>query len=148
MVDSRKVRRYLSIMLQILDHCQLLFSFFLICSAVHIILSKTTWIFRKENISRDKVTCFRSISQNSQENTCARDSFLIKLQTLGLQLYQNEFLAQVFSCEFREISKNTFLKNASGQLLLKVTCLPRIFSNISAMAGKILIGRYSSLEPL
>ena len=38
------------------------------------------------------------ISQNSQENTCARVSFLIKLQTL----------AQVFSCEFCEISKNTF----------------------------------------
>ena len=27
------------------------------------------------------------ISQNSQENTCVRVSFLIKLQALGLQLY-------------------------------------------------------------
>ena len=27
------------------------------------------------------------ISQNSQENTCARVSFLIKLQASGLQLY-------------------------------------------------------------
>ena len=27
------------------------------------------------------------ISQNSQENTCARASFLIKLQAWGLQLY-------------------------------------------------------------
>ena len=35
----------------------------------------------------------------SQENTCDRVSFLIKLQ---------ETLAQVFSCEFCEISKNTF----------------------------------------
>ena len=41
---------------------------------------------------------FLEISQNSQENTCARVSFLIK----------NETLAQVFSCEFSEISKNTF----------------------------------------
>ena len=41
---------------------------------------------------------FLEISQNLQENTCARVSFLIKLQTL----------AQVFSCEFCEISKNTF----------------------------------------
>ena len=40
---------------------------------------------------------FLEISQNSQENTCARDSFLINLS-----------LAQVFSCEFCEISKNTF----------------------------------------
>ena len=28
------------------------------------------------------------ISHNSQGNTCARVSFLIKLQALGLQLYQ------------------------------------------------------------
>ena len=126
-----------------------------------IILSKITWIFRKKNISRDKVTCFRSshrrlsvikgvlrnFTKFTGKHLCQR-LFLIKLQALGLQLYQNEFLAQVFSCEFREISKNTFSKNTSGQLLLKVTCLPRTFSNISAMAGKILIGRYSSLEPL
>ena len=30
---------------------------------------------------------FLEISQNSQENTCARVSFLIKLQTSSLQLY-------------------------------------------------------------
>ena len=30
---------------------------------------------------------FLEISPNSQENTCARDSFLIKLQAQGLQLY-------------------------------------------------------------
>ena len=41
---------------------------------------------------------FFEISQNSQENTCARDSFLIKLP-----------LVQVFFCEFCEISKNTFI---------------------------------------
>ena len=37
---------------------------------------------------------FLEISQNSQENSCARVSFLIKLQ--------------VFSCEFCEISNSTF----------------------------------------
>ena len=30
---------------------------------------------------------FLEISQNSQENTCARVSFLIRLQVWGLQLY-------------------------------------------------------------
>ena len=30
---------------------------------------------------------FLEISQNSQENTCARDSFLIKLQPSDQQLY-------------------------------------------------------------
>ena len=43
---------------------------------------------------------FLEILQNSQENTCARASFLIKLK--------KETLVQVFSCEFCEISKNTF----------------------------------------
>ena len=41
---------------------------------------------------------FLKISQNLQENTFARVSFLIKIQAL----------VQVISCEFCEISKNTF----------------------------------------
>ena len=42
---------------------------------------------------------FLEVSQNLQENTCAR---------IGLQL--KETLAQVFSSEICEISKNTFLQ--------------------------------------
>ena len=34
-----------------------------------------------------KQKVFLEISQNSQENTSVRESFLIKLQTWGLQLY-------------------------------------------------------------
>ena len=52
-------------------------------------------------------TVFLEISQNSQENTCARVSFLIKLQA-ACNFIKKETLAQVFSCEFYEISKNTF----------------------------------------
>ena len=48
------------------------------------------------------------ISQNSQENTCARASFLIKLQTETCNFIIIETLPQVFSCEFYEISKKTF----------------------------------------
>ena len=44
---------------------------------------------------------FLEISQNSQENTCVRVSFSIKLQASG------------------EVSKEPFLQNTSGQLLLK-----------------------------
>ena len=42
---------------------------------------------------------FLEISQNSQEITSARASFLIKLRASGLQLFQKpkEALAQVFS---------------------------------------------------
>ena len=48
---------------------------------------------------------FLEIPQNSQENTCARVSFLIKLQALG---WKKESLAHVLSCEFYEISINIF----------------------------------------
>ena len=44
---------------------------------------------------------FLENSQNSQENTCARVSFLINF-------IKKEALAQVFSCECWEIFKNTF----------------------------------------
>ena len=46
------------------------------------------------------------ISQNSQENTCARVSFLIKLQACNF--IKKENLARVVSSEFCEISKNSF----------------------------------------
>ena len=46
---------------------------------------------------------FLEISQISQENTCARASQSLRPATLS-----KKTLAQVFSCEFCEISKNTF----------------------------------------
>ena len=62
---------------------------------------------------------FLEISENLQENTCATASFLIKLQALffnkvvGLRpeacnFIKKETLGNVFSCEFCEITKNTF----------------------------------------
>ena len=51
------------------------------------------------------------IPQNSQENTCAGDSFLKKLQPWGLP--------GASSCEFYEIFKeHCFLQNTSERLLL------------------------------
>ena len=49
---------------------------------------------------------FLEISQNSQENTCARVPFLIKLQAAAL--LKKGLWYRVFYCEFCEISKNTF----------------------------------------
>ena len=43
---------------------------------------------------------YLEISQNSQENTCAKISFLIKLQALACNFIKKETLAQVFSYEF------------------------------------------------
>ena len=61
---------------------------------------------------------FLDILKNSRENTCARVSFFIKLQALAFNFIKKETLAQVFSCEFCEISKSTFLQSNSGRLLL------------------------------
>ena len=47
-------------------------------------------------------------SQNSQENTCAEVSFLIKLQAEACNFIKKETLAEVFSCEFCAIYENTF----------------------------------------
>ena len=81
-----------------------------------IICSKTAYLERvsdhfqiegiKEAVAQ---TCsvkkvFLEISQNSQENTCARVSFLIKLPAPP----EKETLAQVFSCEFCEILRTPF----------------------------------------
>ena len=63
---------------------------------------------------------FLETSQNSQENTCVRVSILIK----ACNFIKKESLAQVFSCEFCEISKNTFycrtplVAAASGMLAI------------------------------
>ena len=48
------------------------------------------------------------ISQNSQENTSARFSFFNKVAGAACDFIKNKTLAQVFSCEFWEISNNTF----------------------------------------
>ena len=50
---------------------------------------------------------FLKISQNLQENICVSLIFN-KLLSLTCNFIKKEALAQVFSCEFCEISKNTF----------------------------------------
>ena len=57
---------------------------------------------------------FLEFSQNSQENTCARVSFLIKLQSY----FKKDTLTQVFSCEFCEIYRKAFFAEQLRWLLL------------------------------
>ena len=61
---------------------------------------------------------FLEILQNSQENNCARVSFLIRLQASARNFIKKETLAQVFSCEFCEILKKTFFTEHLQWLLL------------------------------
>ena len=76
---------------------------------------KTETVARRCSVKK----VFLEISQHSQESTCARVSFLIKLQAWGLQL-----CLQVFSCEFCEISKNAFSYRTPPRVLLyKTTCI-------------------------
>ena len=52
---------------------------------------------------------FLKILINSQESTCARVFFFDKVASLRpVTLLKKETLAQVFSCEFIKIFKNTF----------------------------------------
>ena len=51
---------------------------------------------------------FLETAQISQENTCARDSFLIKFRPQACNFIITESLAHVFFCEFCTVSKNTF----------------------------------------
>ena len=60
------------------------------------------------------------ISQNSPENTCARVSFLIKLQGPACNFIKTETLGQVFSCELWEIFKNSYFKEHLQTLLLLI----------------------------
>ena len=63
---------------------------------------------------------FLEISQNSQEKTCARDTFLNKIAGLRpATSLKKESLAQMFSCEFSKFLRTTFLQNTSGRLLLE-----------------------------
>ena len=78
-------------------------------------LSKTSvpFIWQRRPISSSHRWCsikkpFLKISQNSQENTCARVSFLIKFQALACNFVKKETLAHVFFCEFCEILMNAF----------------------------------------
>ena len=51
---------------------------------------------------------FLKLSQNSQENTRFRVSFLLKLQAQDCNFIQKETLTKVFSCEYYKILKNIF----------------------------------------
>ena len=50
----------------------------------------------------------KDVLKSFAENTCARVSFFIKQEASDYSFIKNETLAQVFSCEFCEICKNTF----------------------------------------
>ena len=114
-------------------------------STICLIFSETLIFCRNESKIREARKIIRSsraevfykkrflkVSQNSQRNTCARVSSLIKLQAW------KEALVQVFSSEFCEISKNTFFfQNTSGDCFWHVAGGKCVITSLS-LPHKIL----------
>ena len=88
----------------------------------------TTCIRMSEAVARRSTVkkVFLKMSQNSQENTCARVSCLIKLQTSG-NFIKKEALGQVFSYKFYEIFMNTSFLEHIWWLLLEYVFIWIIF---------------------
>ena len=61
---------------------------------------------------------FLKISQNSQENTCARFSFLIKLQTSACNFIKKRLWHRCFPVKFSEFLRILFLQNTSRRVFL------------------------------
>ena len=66
---------------------------------------------------------FLEISQNSQKNTSARDSFLTNVQALGLRpatLLKKNLWRRYFPVNFAKFLRTLFLENTSWRMLLYI----------------------------
>ena len=104
---------------------------------------------------------FLEISQSSQENSCARVSFLIKVLAWGHNFFKKETLAQLLSCEFCEISRNNpftehLRATASGLIPeahnleeFKVNSLYHLFlSDFTTMIYEILANIFNKMKTI
>ena len=84
--------------------------------------------------------------QNSQENTFVRICFLMKLEACNVII--KETLGQVFSCEFCEISENTFFYRTppdgcfclifTNHNFISLACRFKSFSNVHILLSSKL----------
>ena len=65
----------------------------------------------------------KNVLRNFAKNTCARVSFLIKLQAKPATLLKKRLWHRCFSANYAKFLKTPFLQNTSGRLLLKITSL-------------------------
>ena len=78
-------------------------------------------IYTRERGSQQRCSIKKGVLKNFTKFTGKRlcqSIFFNKVIKKFLKFIKKETLAQVFSCEFCEIFKNTFLQNTSGPLLL------------------------------
>ena len=84
--------------------------------------------------SRKKV--FLKISQNSQEKTCARVSFLVRLQVAPATLLKKRLWHRCFSVNFAKFLRTYFSQNTSGLLLLCSLFKRAALKNFDKFRGK------------
>ena len=97
-------------------------------SNVEYLLSEVFALWRK---------VFWEISQNSQENTCARVFFSTMLQVLACNFTKKETLAQVFSCEFAKFPRAPVIIQHLWRLLLFYSRTNKQLSKQLSKAGII-----------
>ena len=86
---------------------------------------------------------FLKISQNTQKTPVSESFFLIRLQAQACNFIKKETQAQVFSCEFCEIFKNSLFYRTPpvaasnfSQLILSIFLFPQHFSQCILPGGK------------
>ena len=82
--------------------------------------------------------------QNSQENICARVSFLLKLKAEAFKFIKKETLAQVFSCKFCEIFNNRFFYRTPRVAALYTSFSPILSSPVCSQF--LLHNKYTSVN--
>ena len=82
---------------------------------------------------------FSEISQNLQENTCARVPFLIQLENLNATLFKKRLWHRFFPVNFVKFLRTHFLQNTSGdcfwnfRLVLETArsdCSPKFYNHL------------------
>ena len=85
------------------------------------------YYFRSNYLRCSVKKVFLEISHNSQDNTCARDSFLIKLQARLATLLKKSLWYRYFPVNFAKFLRTPFSQNTSGRLLLFIRVMAAIF---------------------
>ena len=87
---------------------------------------------------------YLEISQKSQENTCVKDSFLIKLQAMASNFIKKSLWYRYFLVNFAKFLRIPFSQNTSGRLLLLCTVQRKSRCEISTLLKNMFCESSSS----
>ena len=103
------------------------------------------YYFRSSHLRCSLKKVLLEISQNSLENTCARDSLLIKLHARPAALLKKSLWYRCLLVNFAKFLRTPFLQNTSGRLLLLFPHKTAYSSNNSHNAYKNADGSSKSV---